>query len=92
MSSYAFHCKTLKPWDEVESGFTNAAGLKLWLDYIYGEYHPYSQLKEVRAWIETAQGGDTVYLNDDFKLVAPEFADVEVRCNRYPSNWTVKAE
>jgi len=92
MSSYAFTATTLKPWDEDREGFTTAAGLKLWLDRIYGDRVTYSQLKEVREWINSAEGGDTAYLGDEFKLVAPELADIEIRCNRYTTTGPVKTE
>jgi len=75
----AIACQTLKPWDEVHSEFTNAAGLKVWLERIYGDPVTYDDLKEIRAWIETANPGDTVHIGDDFKLVARELADIEIR-------------
>jgi hypothetical protein len=52
------------------------------MNELYGEdLITYSQLADVRTWMEGAQVGDVAYLNDDGGLVAQGQGDFEIRCN-----------
>ena len=80
--AFPFSCRTLAPWEEDRWGFTNAAGLKVWLQEITGDTVSYDRLCDVRAWLQGANKGDVAYLNDVFKLVPCEEGEIEIRCNR----------
>ena len=80
--AFPFSCRTLAPWDEVKWGFTTAAGLRAWLCDITGDEVASSELKDVRAWLQGANEGDVVYMNSDWRLVARDMGDIEIRCNR----------
>jgi hypothetical protein len=72
----------MAPWDEARWGVSTSAGLRLWMNDLYGEdLITYSQLADVRTWMEGAQVGDVAYLNDDGGLVAQGQGDFEIRCN-----------
>ena len=77
-----FSCRTVAPWDEVRWGVSTSAGLRLWMNELYGEdLITYSQLEGVRAWMTGAQVGDVAHLNDEGGLVGPGQGDFEIRCN-----------
>ena len=77
-----FSCRTVAPWDEVRWGVSTSAGLRLWMNELYGEeFITYSQLAGVRTWMAAAQVGDVAYLNDEGGLVGPGQGDFEIRCN-----------
>lgn len=79
---FRFSCRTMAPWDEVRWGVSTSAGLRLWMNQLYGEdLIAYRQLAGVRTWMEGAQVGDVAYLNDDGGLVAQGQGDFEIRCN-----------
>jgi len=77
-----FSCRTVAPWDEVRWGVSTSAGLRLWMNELYGEdIITYSQLAGVRTWMAAAQVGDVAHLNEDGGLVGPGQGDFEIRCN-----------
>jgi hypothetical protein len=82
MACPPFSCRTLAPWDEVKWGFATAVGLRAWLRDITGDEVSYSELKDVRAWLQGANEGDVVYMNSDWRLVERDMGDIEIRCNR----------
>jgi hypothetical protein len=72
----------MDPWDEVRWGFLNSAGLKMWLSLLTGGGVEYSELQDVREWLQGAKEGDTCHLNtDDWKIVPQEKGEIEIHCN-----------
>lgn len=77
----SFTCRTLAPWDEVRWRVVNSAGLRLWMNGVYGEeLITWGQLEGVREWMKGARDGDVINLSDEGGIV-PE-GDFEVRCSR----------
>lgn len=77
----SFTCRTLAPWDEVRGCVVNSAGLRLWMNGLYGEeIITWRQLEGVREWMKGAKEGDVINLSDEGGIVAE--GDFEIRCNR----------
>ena len=80
-SMASFTCRTLAPWDEVRWRVVNSAGLRLWMNGLYGEeLITWGQLEGVREWMKGARDGDVINLSDEGAIVAE--GDFEVRCSR----------
>ena len=80
-SMASFTCRTLAPWDEVRWRVVNSAGLRLWMNGLYGEeLITWGQLEGVREWMKGARDGDVINLSDE-GVIVPE-GDFEVRCSR----------
>ena len=75
----SFTCRTLAPWDEVRWGVSTSAGLRLWMNGLYGEeFITWSGLAGVREWMKGAKEGDVINLSDEGAIVPA--GDFEIRC------------
>jgi hypothetical protein len=80
--AFRFSCRTMAPWREVRRGVSTSEGLRLWMNELYGEdIITSSQLADVRTWMEGAQFGDVVYMNENGVLMTQGRPDFEIRCN-----------
>ena len=75
-----FVCSTLPPWEEVTQNFTFPSNFKHWFKRIAGADDDTTNYTHVNKWLETAQSGETLYVDDELRPVREDSAEIEIRC------------
>jgi hypothetical protein len=74
-----FVCRTLHPWEEVTQNFTFPSNFEHWFKRIAGADET-TDYTHVNKWLETAQSGETLYVDDELRPVREDSAEIEIRC------------